>query len=65
MLEVNNHDDSSGFVEEQPAASLNVYFGVVLILIQEASKKLALSVAIGDDDPEKARSLLWGTKPLQ
>ena len=45
-LEANNHDDSSDFPEERPAASLNLYYErsvalVVLILSQEALKQLA------------------------
>ena len=46
MLKVNNHDNSSDLLEEQPAASLSVYYGrsaalVVLILSREVSKQLA------------------------
>ena len=53
-LKVDNHDDCSDFLEEQPAALLSVYYGksvvlVVLILSQEATKQLALLVVIRND----------------
>ena len=32
-LEVNNHDDSSDFLEGQPAGSLNVYYGKLAALV--------------------------------
>ena len=41
-LEVNNHDESSDFLEEQPAALLKV-------LNREALKQLASSMMTGDD----------------
>ena len=43
---INNHNDSNDFLEEQPAASLNMYCGKslgVLMLSLEASKQLASS----------------------
>ena len=44
LVHVNNHDNSCGFPEEQPVASMNVP-QVVLVLSREALKKLASSVA--------------------
>ena len=49
LLKVNNHHQSRDLVEERLANSLSVYYGepvalAVLILSQEASKQLALSM---------------------
>ena len=51
MLEVDNYDDCSDFLEERPAALLSVYYEksavlVMLILSRRALKQLAI---VSDD----------------